>query len=322
MTGFFAVRRLVLVNALIFAVLAAAVALAYYSYSYTSGAVSRDRELELIHDVAEETVVHIESFVTKDDAAIFDQVQHDDVAKLADAIKSVSFRSVFVLDDKLKLVPDGYVSRRDQKEGVAIRDWFLAQVVPQLPLAKQPLNVRGHLYLRAGEQPYLFSFQRKRSGDRTFYVVIEDDLTNIVFKLFPQFLYLGENWKRVYQVVDEQRKYVYGAGYVADDPDSLAASVPFVDTVDGWVLRVVDRDDASQQEQRRKRIVDSLLIGGAVCVILVGLAFLAIAIRRERRSPPYSKKIRASSSSSSFSTIAAAVSACDRSMRMSRGPSS
>ncbi len=35
---------------------------------------------------------------------------------------------------------------------------------------------------------------------------------------------------------------------------------------------------------RRKRIIDSLLIGGAVTVILAGLAFLAIAIRRERRS--------------------------------------
>ena len=41
--GFSPVRRVLLLNALIFAVLAAAVALAYYGYSYTSEVSSRER---------------------------------------------------------------------------------------------------------------------------------------------------------------------------------------------------------------------------------------------------------------------------------------
>ena len=54
-------RRILVVNALIFAVLAAAVALAYYGYSATSSAASRERELQLMHDVAEEKVLNIEA---------------------------------------------------------------------------------------------------------------------------------------------------------------------------------------------------------------------------------------------------------------------
>jgi len=50
------------------------------------------------------------------------------------------------------------------------------------------------------------------------------------------------------------------------------------------VLRVAEKDTGVQAELRRKRMVDSVLIGGAVTVILAGLGFLAIAIRRERKS--------------------------------------
>jgi two-component system phosphate regulon sensor histidine kinase PhoR len=284
MAGLPAVRRVLLVNALIFAVLAAAVALAYYGYSYTSGEVFRDRELELLHDLAQEKVDNIESLVTNDDDTVFGQVRFDDVAKLPDAIKSVSFVSVFVLDDQLKLVPDGYVSRLEPKEGVADRDWFLAHVMPELQLAHQPVNTRGHLYKRIGDRPYLFSFERRQSAGRTFYVVIEGDLNHLVAALFPQFFDFAQNYKYLYQVVDEQGKHVFGTPFVTADAESLAASVPFVVTVDGWVLRVTDKDETGQPELQHKRMVDSLLIGGAVTVILAGLAFLAIAIRRERHS--------------------------------------
>jgi two-component system phosphate regulon sensor histidine kinase PhoR len=284
MAGFHAVRRLLLVNALIFAVLAAAVALAYYGYSYTSGAVSRDRELNLIHDLAEEKVVNIESLVTKDDQAIFDAARVDDNSKLAEAIQGAFFRSVFVLDSKMKLVPDGYVSRgRDAKEGGAFRDWFLANMIPQLPLARQPVNERGHLYTSdKNGRAYVFSYERKQSVGQTYYVVVEDNVDHIVQDLFPQFFDFSQ--KRLYLVVDEQGKLRYGAPFLTSDPDTVATSVPFVETVDGWELRVTDRDEAGQQELRRKRIIDSLLIGGAVTVILAGLAFLWMAIRRERRS--------------------------------------
>src|SRR5437660_10067244 len=102
MAGFSAVRRVLLVNALIFAVLAAAVALADYGYRYTSEVVSRDRERQLMHDLAEEKVDNIESLVTKDDIALFEQVRLDDMSKLRAITESVSVASVFILDDQKK----------------------------------------------------------------------------------------------------------------------------------------------------------------------------------------------------------------------------
>jgi two-component system phosphate regulon sensor histidine kinase PhoR len=60
--------------------------------------------------------------------------------------------------------------------------------------------------------------------------------------------------------------------------------VSFVDTVDGWSVRVSEASDKVRKELERKRLVDSLFIGGAITVILTGLVFLALAIRRERRA--------------------------------------
>ena len=53
-------RRVLLVNALIFAVLAAAVALAYYGYSYTSEVSSNERELAVLQELADDKVLDIE----------------------------------------------------------------------------------------------------------------------------------------------------------------------------------------------------------------------------------------------------------------------
>src|ERR1700733_5151363 len=111
MAGCWAVRRVLLVNALIFAILAAAVALAYYGYSYTTE--SRDRELRLLQDLADEKVSDIEARVAKDDEALFEQARLDDLSKLQELAASMPVKSVFVLDDKLRIVPDGYMSSRE-----------------------------------------------------------------------------------------------------------------------------------------------------------------------------------------------------------------
>ena len=113
-------RRLLLVNALIFAVLAAAVALAYYSFSYSTG--SRERELELMKDLAEEKVLNIESLIDETDTKLFKEIQPAQLANLADLVKTTgaAVTSVFVLDDHLQMVPSGSYSTRD----LLFRDWL------------------------------------------------------------------------------------------------------------------------------------------------------------------------------------------------------
>ena len=276
-------RRVLLVNALIFAVLAAAVALAYYGYSYTSEVSSNDRELALLQELADDRVVTIESQIESTDNMMLSGVQIDPMSNLRELVKTtgVAATSVFVLDDHFQLVPDGSVSTRQGKPGIEFRDKFLARIVPELPLAQQKVDVRGHVYRTWDGRPYLFSFMKRVSGERTFYVVIEDDLVHLVTNVFPQFFSVSSSSKRLYQVRDEKDQLRYGAPF-GDAAGEPVQETPFVSTVDGWVLRVTQKDMTDPGLERRK-LIDSLLIGFAVAVILSGLMFLGLAIRRERR---------------------------------------
>jgi two-component system phosphate regulon sensor histidine kinase PhoR len=276
------VRRVLLVNALIFAVLAAAVALAYYGYSYTSEVSSNDRERAVLQELADDKVLDIESRIESSDSKLLRSVQIEPMSDLRELVKTtgVAAVSVFVLDDQLRLVPDGLVSSRGGKPGIAFRDKFLSRIVPELGLASQPVDKRGHKYGTWDGRPYLFSFMRRVVGERTFYVVIEDDLIHLVNNVFPQF-FSSSSPKRLYQVRDEMGQLRYGMPF-ADVEGEPVQETRFVSTVDGWVLRVTQKDMAAPGLDRRK-LVDSLLIGGAVTVIVAGLTFLGFTIRRERR---------------------------------------
>ena len=276
-------RRVLLVNALIFAVLAAAVALAYYGYSYTSGVSFNNRELAVLGELADDKVLDIESRIEIADIAVLSGVQIEPMSDLRELIKraSLAATSVFVLDDQLHLVPDGTVSTRLGKPGIAFRDKFVSQILPALPLAKQPVGKRGHVYGTWDGRPYLFSFMKRVAGERTFYVVIEDDLVHLVNNVFPQFFSVASSPRRIYQVRDEKGVVRFGAPFdsTAGEP---VQETRFMSTVDGWVLRVTQKDMADPVFDRKK-LLDSLLIGGAVSVIIAGLTFLGVMIRRERR---------------------------------------
>ncbi len=276
-------RRVLLVNALIFAVLAAAVALAYYGYSYTSEVSSNERELAVLQELADDKVLDIESRLESADNKLLTGAQIEPMSDLRELVKTtgVAATSVVVLDDHLQLVPDGSVSTRLGKPGIEFRDKFLARILPALPLAKQPPGKRGHVYGTWDGRPYLFSFMKRVSGERTFYVVIEDDLIHLVNNVFPQFFSVSSSSKRLFQVRDEKGQLRYGAPF-GDTAGEPVQETRFVSTVDGWVLRVTQKDMADPGLERRK-LVDSLLIGVAVTVILAGLAFLGFTIRRERR---------------------------------------
>jgi len=281
------VRRLLVVNALIFAVLAAAVALAYYGFSYTTEAGSPERERQMMTDLAEEKVLGIEAFIDGADTKLFRNVQLDPLSNLRKAVETstAAVASVFVLDDKLELVLGGdyYNDTTYTREKAAtFRKWFMTNVRPRLPLKTADRLVRGHVFDHWGDTPYLFSFTRKVEKDRTFYIVVEDDLVHLVAFVFPQFF--NTNGLRLYQVVDEiDGRVRYGSQSLDDDPNHFV-KVPFSETVDKWVLRVSQKDLTDPEVIARRRVINSLLVGGAVTVIILGLGFLVIAIRRERRA--------------------------------------
>jgi two-component system phosphate regulon sensor histidine kinase PhoR len=280
------VRRLLLVNALIFAVLAAAVALAYYGYRSASYDASREREEQLMRDLAEEKVVNIEARILDADNKLFlSPLPFDEfIGKLQELASGVHVMSVFVLDENLKIVPGGYVSQRGDKEGLAFREWFEKAVVPELSLTKLPVGVRGHLHAVWGEgNEYLFSFMKKVSGDRTYYIVIEEDTGYLIAFQFPQYFPSIDRSKRIYQVIDGNGDLRFNL-LIVPEKGALKVEVPFVETVDKWSVRVSEKDDSARKDQERKRVIDSAFIGGAVAVMLAGLLVLVLAIRRERRA--------------------------------------
>ncbi len=288
-------RRILLVNALIFAVLAAVVVFAYFGWSNSSAVALKDEKINLLNELAEEKILNIESNVVGADVRILKEVRLDQLDRLDERVKSTgaAVASVFVLDDQLKPVLNGSLAgSRNPKDAVAMRDWYLAHVIGTLGLPKLALDVRGHHYGRGPyDEPFLISYERKElagpsgpsgaAGTKSYYVVIEDDLNHLLLFMFPQFF--SERSKHLYQVVDERKTVRFGWMF-AYDAGALAVEIPFIDTLDGWQLRITERDPGAEVEVRRKRLVDGLLLGGAVAIIVFGLGLLAVAIRRERRA--------------------------------------
>src|SRR5205085_852077 len=97
------------------------------------------------------------------------------------------------------------------------------------------------------------SFMPRQTGDKTFYVVIEDDPTHLVFRLFPQFFPAVAGSKRLYQVVDELDQLVFGVPF-SENPESVVER-RFQLTVDGWRLRVTQKDIGDEAAIRRKQII-------------------------------------------------------------------
>src|SRR5262249_27278186 len=152
---------------------------------------SRAREQQLMHDLAEEKVVNIESRIINNDAKLFESHLSIEalIANLEELSGSLPVSSVFVLDDKRNVMLGGYAGTRTGKQAIEFRDWFERVVKPTLPLDKLGTD-RGHVYRAWGERGQgntawdgtarLFSLKRMVSGDKIYYIVIEEDLNNLV----------------------------------------------------------------------------------------------------------------------------------------------
>jgi two-component system phosphate regulon sensor histidine kinase PhoR len=279
-------RRLIVANLLVFAVLASAAALAYYGWSYTAEVSSRERAQieDTMRELADEKIAAIESQLVEGDRNVFNAVDIDSPQVISEDIGAKGpalFVNVFVLDGRLEPIPGGYHSKMpDAAEARAYRDRFLATILPTLPLRDQPLDVRGHVHGTWDGQQRLFAFVHKRGAARDYYVVVETDLGHLTLTVLEQFFVRGS--PRLYQVVDENGELIYGEPFRGTE--GVEVELPFVDTVDKWRLRVAQRDAGSQSARGRRKLIDIVLIGLALAGIVAGLTVLLLASRRERRA--------------------------------------
>jgi len=278
------VRRLIVVNVLIFAVLASAVGLAYYGYSYTADASTRDLKIlqDTMRELAVEKVGGIESLIVDSDQRLFDAIRLDNLAGLGGVVENTHpwVHSVIVLDDNLTVVPDGYkVVGEGSKDFL---EMFTKDIVPTLPLVTLAIGVRGHTFGEWNGQRFLFSYMNLVWGDRIYHVVLEENWPAIITSAFPTFL--PRNTPRLYKIIDDVTGVTqYGVPQL-DVPPAQIVSQPFVDTFDRWTLQVAQKDTSASLARGRRRAIDFVLIGISLSVILASVVFFALAIRRERRA--------------------------------------
>ena len=272
-------RRLIVANLLVFAVLASAAALAYYGWSYTAEVASREREQneDTLRALGIEKIYNIEGRIAEREDKVFDGIYPDRPFEIAEIVNKAEapVLSVFVFDTQLQLVPSGYFSKLKPAEAAAFRDRFLEEILPRLRLDELLLDGRGQLH--TGER--LFSFTKRYRGGRIYYIVLETDLVYLVTKIFPPFFDLRS--EQLYQVVDENGVGIYGPNFRTSGP---VVEVPFSNTVDRWRLRVGQRDATSQQARGARKVIDIVLIGLALAGIVAGLTILLLAMRRERKA--------------------------------------
>ena len=278
-------RRPVLVYVLITAVFLAASGLAYYGYSYSRELSIRERAviLDTMRELAEEKVIGIENELIESDNAVFNRIDISSISKIKDILdwERPAIESVVVLGENLDIVPGGFFSKRSREKGEAFKKLLLERVLPDLDLSSSEVDVRGHLHTSYDGRPYLFSYVRRASRGRTFYVILEADLVYLVSTVFPQFF--GVRSPRLYQVADDAGDIVYGFDF-AQSASTNVVEMGFPETVSRWRLRVAQRKEDVLDTGIPRQIVDLALIGSALAVIFAGLVVLLFGLRRERRA--------------------------------------
>ncbi|MFH0903505.1 MAG: HAMP domain-containing sensor histidine kinase [Pseudomonadota bacterium] len=286
-----ALRRIGSLSLLVPAMAGAVVALTYYGYSYAGNLASRSEQsiMATNREIAESTVRRIEQLMIDSDRTLFELVDirslQDFPRRWSDIMRlSPVIESAMVLDEKQRIVPDGHVSRQRQKTEVeAFRALFEASIVPDLELSKLADGEHKHLHGEYQGRYHLLSFVRLSTEGRQFFVVLQVDLAFLVGEVFPE-AFSGIDERRVYQVVDERNRLVFGHPF-ARIPSKYTVAVPFSQTLYKWRLRMAPREAPSLVAgESQRRMFHVVLIVLSAATVLVGLGVLTLAVRTERRA--------------------------------------
>jgi two-component system phosphate regulon sensor histidine kinase PhoR len=270
-------RRLIVANLLVFAVLASAAALAYYGWSYTAEVSSREREvaIDAMKIIADEKIAAIEKELVDKDKKLFARIDPTKPLEVATIVQEerAPVASVIIVDDRRIPIGSGYFSKNEPALAARDRDYFVANVLPLLPLQQLPVDSEGRFHTEAG----LYAYARKGSH----YIILETDLVYLVDQVFRVILDLSRTKNFLFQVVDEHGVGVYGPNFKTTGP---VIELPFEQTVSRWSLRVGQKGTTTPSEHGRRKLIDIVLIGLALGGIVAGLGVLLLAMRRERKA--------------------------------------
>ncbi len=276
-------RRLSLVYLLIPAMLAAAMSLAYYVYSYSEQLAHREKTaiLDTMTELAKEKIFGVQTAIADADRAVHESVNFGDLAQLGQTIARTPHRSAIVLGLDYKIVSGGIFRKDDPKDDEAFTEQMNTEVVPAMDLETMHLKQPRYLHGFFGGRQSLFSATRLFSQGRMYFLVLEWDIAYLVAEVLPAVL--DQRSPNLYQILNANGDHIYGYALAGFDSTDIA-EIGFPETLTQWRLRVAHREarDLASGETQERRL-DFVLIGVAMAVIAAGLIIMLAAVRRERR---------------------------------------
>lgn len=262
-------------------IVGAAAALAYYSYRYANQLARRGEQsiMDTTAELANIQVSRVEELLVKSDETLFNSIDLQDLRAFRDVIgASPAVESAVVLDEKRRIVPDSYKSKKRPAEAQAFRERLEAQILPTLRFDDLELDEHRYLHQEFDGRYYLISHTRRRFNDRDYFIVLEADLAHLITEVFPDY-FSGVAYRRVYQVVDERGNIVFGHPFSGIAP-KYVVSVGFPETLTRWRLRMAPREAPNLvAKQSVRRAFDVVLIALSAGIIFVGLGLLTVAVR-------------------------------------------
>ncbi|MFW6050848.1 MAG: sensor histidine kinase [Myxococcota bacterium] len=232
-----------------------------------------------------EKVDRIERMVIGADNAVFELIDLEEPERieqewprLAPSI-SPTVRAVVVLDDSGSVLADAM--RGTARESRQFLKVLLERIMPDLELERQPIGRLKHLHRSYAGKSYLLSYQAYRHRGRRFYALAYHDTEQIIQQELPQ-LFATQEGKRLYNVIDDQNRLVYGPS-LARAGDYLVGH-RFPTTLYEWRLQVAPKQaPLLDAKGKTRRLNEVALIGTSFLIILLGVGFLLYAADKERR---------------------------------------
>lgn len=261
--------------------------LGYYAYQSASqfaalGAQSIVQSTVLLVD---EKVDRIEQQIINADNAVFHLVDLEDLESLETKWKPLAVRispsvfSLLVIDDGGNVV--AHASRMSARRRQDFLKIFAERILPDLELERHPLGQLRHLHRTYAERSYLISAKPVRHQGRRHYLIAYHDPSHFVREVFPS-LFVTEEGKRRYNIVDEDNRRIYGPS-LSRAGDYLVGR-RFPTTLYNWRLQVAPKQAPLLVARGRSRFVmEAALIGFSFGIVLLGIAFLIYAATKERR---------------------------------------
>jgi two-component system phosphate regulon sensor histidine kinase PhoR len=282
--------RVSLILALVFpAIVCAAVALAYYGYSYAKASSKRSKTslMENNEQLAEAVIGRMQDRVDRADSDLFEEVEWNDPAVNPPTSFELppGVESVVVLDEALHIrsivpAPDPARRRRElDRWGSYVKGLAWKSLQPWTP--SHPGNFR-HLHQLFEGKSVLIAYAAKKTEDgHDYYVAAKLDLGLIAKDWIPDAMDDIPVGHHRIAILDEVARPIFGDPQPATQFQYEAS---FGKTLYAWRIQITPSDVAELLKQAdTERLLGRLLVPVSLVIFAVGLSVLWLSVRAERR---------------------------------------